>query len=541
MSGSPRDLAALDLWEASLNRSRARRSNGDRRDATASPHRDSAALGAAPARDRTSSLASKGAHSARVRLRATPELVSARDLAENELWELSLGRSRARRRAAGLRFVPTGSRAKRLSLGALVALSVGPASSLGEATAAQRQSPLAPPATPTSTEHTLLLEAGSTGKQVRKLQTALHIKVDGIYGPETEAAVYEYQATHGLHIDGIAGPATSGAIAKDAPAKKPSASDAVALVQAALGARVDGEFGPETYEAIRAFQASHRLNVDGVVGSQTWHALRLDGDQKLVPPASALATPEPAPTLASQAVEAGPGGAEAPQAASTEAVAHTAIVGDPGEGASAEAGAPAEEGAAEAPPAAESGSGTPEESTAGGAGEGGSASTVTNSGTGGGSEASSEATSAPTTTASGEAGGSGEGNSGEGEAGSGSEGSGAVRRVVGAANEIATRPYVYGGGHGSFQSEGYDCSGSVSYALHGGGLMKSPETSGEMESYGEPGPGKHITIYANSEHAYMEVNGRRYDTVALAEHGSRWSNSSGDDGGSFVERHPSGY
>src|SRR5262249_49953119 len=80
----------------------------------------------------------------------------------------------------------------------------------------------------------------------------------------------------------------------------------------------------------------------------------------------------------------------------------------------------------------------------------------------------------------------------------GGEGSGVVARVIGAANEIATRPYVWGGGHGSFQSSGYDCSGSVSYALHGGGLLSSPEDSTGLESYGEPGPGRDITIYANS-------------------------------------------
>ena len=120
------------------------------------------------------------------------------------------------------------------------------------------------------------------------------------------------------------------------------------------------------------------------------------------------------------------------------------------------------------------------------------------------------------------------------------EGSSVVARVIAAADEIATRPYVYGGGHGSFESEGYDCSGSVSYALHGGGLLSSPEDSSGLESYGEPGPGKYITIYANAEHAYMTIDGRRYDTVALQEDGSRWSNSPGDDGGGFVERHPDG-
>ena len=107
----------------------------------------------------------------------------------------------------------------------------------------------------------------------------------------------------------------------------------------------------------------------------------------------------------------------------------------------------------------------------------------------------------------------------------GGEGSSVVARVIAAADEIATRPYVYGGGHGSFQSSGYDCSGSVSYALHGGGLLSSPEDSTSLESYGEPGPGRHITIYANSGHAFMVVDGKRFDTSAQKETGSRWSGS----------------
>jgi peptidoglycan hydrolase-like protein with peptidoglycan-binding domain len=460
----------------------------------------------------------------------TNGLAAARDLADSELWELSLGRSRARRRAAQLRFVPAGSRAKRLSLGTLAALTVGPASTLGEATAAQhgrRQVPAVPP----TTENRITLQVGSNGAQVRNLQTALHIKVDGVYGPETEGAVDQYQAMHGLQVDGIVGPATSGAIANEAHTKKPSASDAVSLVQAALGAQVDGEYGPETYEAISAFQASHRLNVDGVVGPETWSALHVDGGQTLNPPASALPRPEPVATVVSAPAEGGGAPAEgAAPGGGTEAVAQTAVVSNPGEGSGGTSGATVESGAPEqAAPATEAGA-----PTSGGGGEGGGASAPESSEASGTSQSSGASPS-------GGAGGGGEGGSSEGQATTGGEGSGVVRRVVGAANEIATRPYVYGGGHGSFNSEGYDCSGSVSYALHGGGLIHSPEASGELESYGEAGPGKHITIYANSEHAYMEVNGRRYDTVALAEHGSRWSNSSGSDGGSFVARHPSGY
>ena len=111
--------------------------------------------------------------------------------------------------------------------------------------------------------------------------------------------------------------------------------------------------------------------------------------------------------------------------------------------------------------------------------------------------------------------------------------------MIAAADEIATRPYAWGGGHGSFSSSGYDCSGSVSYALPGGGLLSSPEDSGELESYGESGPGSHITIYANSQHAFMVVDGRRFDTVTLQESGSRWSDSMTSTGG-YVVRHPAG-
>jgi len=100
------------------------------------------------------------------------------------------------------------------------------------------------------------------------------------------------------------------------------------------------------------------------------------------------------------------------------------------------------------------------------------------------------------------------GSSGSESSNSTSEGSSIISRVIAAGDEIATRPYVYGGGHGSFQSAGYDCSGSVSYALHGGGLLSAPEDSSALESYGEAGPGKHITIYANAGHAFMVVDGK---------------------------------
>jgi peptidoglycan hydrolase CwlO-like protein len=115
----------------------------------------------------------------------------------------------------------------------------------------------------------------------------------------------------------------------------------------------------------------------------------------------------------------------------------------------------------------------------------------------------------------------------------------AVAQVIAAGNAIATLPYVWGGGHGSFHADGYDCSGSVSYALAAAGLLSSPLDSTGFESWGEPGPGRWITVYANAGHAFMYVAGWRFDTVALAEGGTRWSRTPADTSG-FVARHPPG-
>ncbi|HET7589539.1 MAG TPA: lytic murein transglycosylase, partial [Solirubrobacterales bacterium] len=117
----------------------------------------------------------------------------------------------------------------------------------------------------------------------------------------------------------------------------------------------------------------------------------------------------------------------------------------------------------------------------------------------------------------------------------------AIKAVIAAANSIADTPYVWGGGHGSWYSYGYDCSGAVSFALYGGGLLDTPLTSGSLESYGEPGPGRWITIYASATHTYMEVAGLRWDTVGDAEGtGPRWHTEPPYPEG-FVVRHPPGY
>jgi cell wall-associated NlpC family hydrolase len=112
-----------------------------------------------------------------------------------------------------------------------------------------------------------------------------------------------------------------------------------------------------------------------------------------------------------------------------------------------------------------------------------------------------------------------------------------IQKVIAGANEITDFPYVYGGGHASFIDNAYDCSGSVSYALAAGGLLSAPETSGQLESWGAPGPGKYITVYANAGHTYMYVDGILYDTAGRSGvYASRWQ-VGGTDNEGYVVRH----
>jgi peptidoglycan hydrolase-like protein with peptidoglycan-binding domain len=594
MSGSPRDLAIAEPWETSLQRSRARRARSGR-----------------AVRGRRASSDRSGAQLSRLLAARETERV-ARDLAAPEPWELSLGRSRARRRAAELRFVPAGSLAKRVSLGTLAALTVGPTASMAEGQgAAGASTPSAEP--PTTTEHSIVLSAESEGRQVALLQRALGgIKVDGVFGPETEQAVRSFQASSGLAVDGVVGANTSAALrgvaatralasfhseipgeralsspaegsgsaARDAKALASSASHseqqesarttvAVRRLQAALHLTVDGEFGPQTEAAIQRLQGRHGLTVDGVVGPATWSTIDVHHEQTLTPPPSALPQPEPQPVGASGEGEAtgeAPAGQEAPspndsgairrlQAAlhlsrdgelgpETEAAIQRlqarhglTVDGVVGPGtwsvigvSSASTLTPPRSALARQGESASGGS--PDSEGSSSASSGGSRVSVGSSESSGGSEGSRGRSEEPRSGSEGSRGSSG--SAGEGG------GSSVVSRVIDAGNEIATRPYVYGGGHGSFHSSGYDCSGSVSYALHGAGLLRSPQDSSGLESYGQAGPGKHITIYANAGHAFMVVNGRRFDTVAQQEGGSRWSRSMTSTSG-YIVRHPAGY
>jgi hypothetical protein len=118
-----------------------------------------------------------------------------------------------------------------------------------------------------------------------------------------------------------------------------------------------------------------------------------------------------------------------------------------------------------------------------------------------------------------------------------------VKEAIWAGNQIRTKPYVYGGGHGQWNDSGYDCSGSVSYVLHAAGLLKTSEDSGEMESWGQQGTGQWITVYTNPGHAFVEIAGIRFDTSAEQDPnppsgtGPRWrplvTSTSG-----FMARHP---
>jgi len=117
----------------------------------------------------------------------------------------------------------------------------------------------------------------------------------------------------------------------------------------------------------------------------------------------------------------------------------------------------------------------------------------------------------------------------------------AVQRVIAGGNAIADFPYIWGGGHASFVANGYDCSGSVSYALAAGGLLPAPLVSGELASWGEPGPGRWITIYANAGHTFMDVDGMWFDTAGRSgPYASRWLVSTPPLAG-YAVRHPPGY
>jgi cell wall-associated NlpC family hydrolase len=115
----------------------------------------------------------------------------------------------------------------------------------------------------------------------------------------------------------------------------------------------------------------------------------------------------------------------------------------------------------------------------------------------------------------------------------------AISEVIAGGNAIADFPYVYGGGHASFIDRAYDCSGSVSYALAAAGLIGAPETSGQLEHWGVPGPGRYLTVFANAGHTFMNVDGVWFDTAGRAgPYSTRWLRANPSLRGYVVRHYP---
>jgi hypothetical protein len=295
----------------------------------------------------------------------------------------------------------------------------------------------------------------------------------------------------------LVGGMTVGAPAADAGVKAHAASKRsdIRKLQRKVGVAADGVFGPATERAVKRWQRRHGLTADGIVGPQTRAAMGLGAGPILKRRHSGGGRRSSRSGSARHHRSHRGGGVRALQR----------IVGVPADGVFGPATESAVRRWQRRHGLAADGVVGPQTRRAMGLGSG---RTLKRRG-----------------------GGSGGGGGGGGH--------GRIGRLIAAANRIATMPYKYGGGHGTYHDSGYDCSGSVSYALHYAGLLRTPLDSTGLESYGVPGPGRHVTIYANAGHAYMVVDHRRFDTSAISETGSRWTSTHRNSAG-YVVRHPPG-
>jgi peptidoglycan hydrolase-like protein with peptidoglycan-binding domain len=334
------------------------------------------------------------------------------------------------------------------------------------------------------------LHPGDHNPAVRVLQRALGLHADGIFGPGTERAVKRFQRRHHLHADGIVGAATWRAFGRrGSAARVVSRGGAVRLLQRRLGIAADGVFGPGTRRALKRFQRAHGLTADGVAGPATWRALGVRGHHAVLKAGRLHRAHRARARHRSH-------GSAVRLLQRRLGIAADGVFG-PGTRRALKRFQRAHGLTADgvAGPATWSALGLrghhPLLHARGGARRvlGG----------------------AP----------------------------GRIARGIAAADRIARLPYRYGGGHGSFHDSGYDCSGSVSYVLHAMGVLSSPLDSSQLMHYGAPGPGRWVTVYANAGHAYMTIRGRRFDTSAQWQGGSRWSIFDRSSAG-YVVRHPPG-
>ncbi|MGA3361523.1 MAG: peptidoglycan-binding protein [Solirubrobacteraceae bacterium] len=319
---------------------------------------------------------------------------------------------------------------------------------------------------------------------LRDAQRMLGVPIDGILGPKTGAAIRAFQEAHGLTVDGDVGPATWTAL-KDAEhaAERAAASPAAAATQAVTttvheASVLQTNTAPSDTADVIALQQALGITADGNFGAGT---------------TAAVEAYQTAHGLTADGI-VGPGTREALGLGAGPTLQQSDASG-----------------------------GTTDPTTDPTVDPTATADATTDSSSAGATTSSTADSGAGTTTSTASAGVTA-----------------ALNEMVYAADSIATLPYIWGGGHGSWISPGYDCSGSVSYVLHAAGLLSAPEDSSELESYGAPGPGQYITIYADDGHAWMTIEGRRFDTVALSEDGSRWADGGGEFAG-YVVRHPIGF